>query len=204
MELNFFMFQRFIEAKDALFMSMSYVVNLTSRISWPKLYLPLPLILCELLHQCAPPLHPILQANICQLFRNPNSLRMGNSRGLCVSFETSSWTNRDLASKYVTSSIVIPLARGCQKAVRTSAVVTGTAKILKGLFLEDISIRMTPYETEITGICAKALILDPRLKKCGFGAPHNAKYVVNQLIEEISHKKDDDSVLWLRTAKIKQ
>lgn len=61
-----------------------------------------------------------------------------------------------------------------------------------------------PYETDITGICAKAIILDPRFKEFGFGAPHNAKYVVNQLIEEISHKKDDDSVLWLRTTKIKQ
>ncbi|KAG8267989.1 hypothetical protein J6590_038009 [Homalodisca vitripennis] len=56
---------------------------------------------------------------------------------------------------------------------------------IKSMLVEAISKRMTPYESNTNGICAKATILDPRFKKCAFGLSSNASSAVNELIIEI-------------------
>lgn len=90
--------------------------------------------------------------------------------------------------KFCTSSIVVPLLRGCQKSVQGVNHVSEIGKSLKTCLLKAMSRRMTPYESYSSGICAKAAILDPRLKTCGFGLPANATNTVTELITEINRE----------------
>lgn len=88
--------------------------------------------------------------------------------------------------RYCTSSFVIPLMRGCQRAVKEVNPATAIGEQLKTCLSEALSKRMTPYESNSSGICAKATILDPRFKKCAFGLPSNASNAVEELIKEIN------------------
>lgn len=63
---------------------------------------------------------------------------------------------------------------------------TAIREQLKTCLSEALSKRMTPHESNISGICAKATILDPRFKKCAFGLPSNASNAVEESIKEIN------------------
>lgn len=92
--------------------------------------------------------------------------------------------------KYLTSSIVIPLIRGCQKAIKSETPKTSMGEKLKTILLDSLSRRLTPYESYSSGVCPKATILDPRFKKCAFGIPTNASNAVTELINEMKQSKD--------------
>lgn len=76
--------------------------------------------------------------------------------------------------------------RGCQRAVKEVNPANDIGGQLKTCLSEALSKRMTPYESNSSGICAKANILDPRFKKCAFGLPSNASNAVEELIKEIN------------------
>lgn len=86
--------------------------------------------------------------------------------------------------RFCTSSIVVPLVRGCQRAVRETDPATPTGHKLRSQLMDTLSRRMTPYESKL-GVCAKATILDPRFKKYGFGVVENATNTVNALVNEL-------------------
>lgn len=62
---------------------------------------------------------------------------------------------------------------------------TAIGEQLKTCLSEALSKRMTPYESNSSGICVEANILDPRFKKCAFGLPSNTSNAVEEFIKEI-------------------
>lgn len=88
--------------------------------------------------------------------------------------------------RYCTSSFVIPLIRGCQRAVKKVNPKTSTGERLKASLSEALSKRMMPYESTSNGICAKAKVLDPRFKKFAFELPSKTSNTVEELIRKMN------------------
>lgn len=148
---TFLMFQRFIEVKHSLIMSLSYV-NCSESLTADE---------WDIIQECVKILVPLHEL-----------------------------TEELSGEHYSTSSIIIPLVRGCQKEVKASNMITLSGHALKDKLLTSLSLRMTKYKTDEMGICAKDTILDPRLKKYGFGFADNATNTVNQLVQEMYESLD--------------
>lgn len=86
--------------------------------------------------------------------------------------------------KYPTLSVVIPLVRGFQFAVRNLNTNTHIGQELKMKVLDTVTRRLSNFESN--KIVAKACFLDPRFKKYGFGVDENADIAQKLVIEELT------------------
>lgn len=101
---------------------------------------------------------------------------------ICILKPIEAMTSELSGEKYVTLSIIVPLIRGVQHAVENAQPVTPTGKILQ-TNLQDILLKRLGY-VETSKICAKATLLDPRLKKLGFDQIINGNQARKWITEE--------------------
>ncbi|XP_049302956.1 E3 SUMO-protein ligase ZBED1-like [Bactrocera dorsalis] len=88
------------------------------------------------------------------------------------------------AQNYPTMSLVVPIVRGLQYAIRSQQMKTMEGECLKSSLLEIISRRLGQLESD--KMCAKSTFLDPRFKKIAFGNESNASNAQKWLGEEVS------------------
>lgn len=89
--------------------------------------------------------------------------------------------------KYPTMSMVIPLLRSLEHAIKNTATETAVGFALKNKLLEVISRRFSGWETNKTA--AKATFLDPRFMKSSYGLDENAERLVIEELEYLIKKE---------------
>ncbi|XP_050339404.1 E3 SUMO-protein ligase ZBED1-like [Bactrocera neohumeralis] len=88
------------------------------------------------------------------------------------------------AQNYPTMSLVVPIVRVLQYAIRSQQMKTTEGECLKNSLLEVISRRLGLLES--SKMCAKSSSLDPRFKKIAFGNESNSSNAQKWLGEEVS------------------
>lgn len=94
--------------------------------------------------------------------------------------------------KYPTLSMVIPLLRSIQYALKSTPTVTDAGLFLKTQLVEVISRRFSGWETN--SVASKATFLDPRFMKTSFGLKENADKAEKIVIEEIEYRKKNQNL----------
>uniref|UniRef100_A0A6P7H2S3 Zinc finger BED domain-containing protein 1-like n=1 Tax=Diabrotica virgifera virgifera TaxID=50390 RepID=A0A6P7H2S3_DIAVI len=89
--------------------------------------------------------------------------------------------------KYPTLSMVIPLLRSVQHALKSVKTNTDVSLLLKNQLIEVISRRFSGWEEN--KIVAKSTFLDPRFMKTSFGLPVNADKAEKYVTEELESMK---------------
>lgn len=89
--------------------------------------------------------------------------------------------------KYPTLSMVIPLLRSIQHALKNTPTNTDVGLYLKTQLIEIISRRFSGWETN--KLVAKATFLDPRFMKSGFGLVENADKAEEYVTDELEFMK---------------
>nr|XP_022910708.1 zinc finger BED domain-containing protein 1-like [Onthophagus taurus] len=102
---------------------------------------------------------------------------------ICILKPIEAMTSELSGEKYITLSIIIPLIRGVQHAVKNAQPITSTGKILQTNF-HDILLRRLGY-VESSKICAKATLLDPRLKILAFDKVINGNQALKWITQEV-------------------
>ncbi|XP_071056886.1 E3 SUMO-protein ligase ZBED1-like [Onthophagus taurus] len=102
---------------------------------------------------------------------------------ICILKPIEAMTSELSGEKYITLSIIIPLIRGVQHAVENAQPITSTGKILQTNF-HDILLRRLGY-VESSKICAKATLLDPRLKILAFDKVINGNQALKWITQEV-------------------
>ncbi|XP_071051249.1 E3 SUMO-protein ligase ZBED1-like [Onthophagus taurus] len=102
---------------------------------------------------------------------------------ICILKPIEAMTSELSGEKYITLSIIIPLIRGVQHAVENAQPITSTGKVLQTNF-HDILLRRLGY-VESSKICAKATLLDPRLKILAFDKVINGNQALKWITQEV-------------------
>lgn len=132
-----------------------------------------------------------LSASISCLTRAPDSLDAGDWHILedCVKVlrPVHTMTEEMSGETYPTLSMVIPLIRSVQHAVRSTETESEVGCILQTTLLDNLSRRFLGWEKNT--VVAKATFLDPRFMKSAFGLVENADKAEKLVAEELEYKK---------------
>ncbi|CAF4944132.1 unnamed protein product [Pieris macdunnoughi] len=93
-------------------------------------------------------------------------------------------TSGHSGESYPTLSCTIPIVRGLQNSLHNKSPKTEAGRHVQRSLLEVIDKRLSVYDSNRTA--AKATLLDPRLKKKGFGVESNAENAVKFVLEEFA------------------
>lgn len=95
--------------------------------------------------------------------------------------------------QYPTMSMIIPLVRGLQHALKNIPAITPSGLTLKSLLMQNISNRLAILESN--SICGKATFLDPRFKKAGFGFADNADTIQEGIERELASMSNTEVII---------